>query len=64
MAKKRFKILAAKGGGYYWHLEAKNNKIVCSSQVYKTKEACIRGAAWVREKAASTEILDYTSESA
>jgi uncharacterized protein YegP (UPF0339 family) len=40
-----FKVLASKDGGYYWHLQAANNEIVCwSGQTFTTKESCIRGA--------------------
>jgi uncharacterized protein YegP (UPF0339 family) len=61
MAKKnRFKILIADDGQFWWHLQAKNNKIVCSSQMFPTKEACIKGARWAKKKARKAKILDYT----
>ena len=64
MAKKnRFKILVAADGQFWWHLQAKNNEIVCSSQMFPTKEACIKGAVWVSKKARKAKILDYTGTS-
>ena len=58
-----FQIRPAKSGGYYWHLIAANNEIVCSSQVYTTKEACQKGAFWVKDNAAVTKVYDYTQDS-
>ena len=55
-----FQIRRAKSGGYWWHLVAANSEIVCSSQVYTTKEACIDGARWVKINASSAQIYDYT----
>ena len=64
MAKKnRFKIMVAGNGEFWWHLQAKNNEIVCSSQMFPTKEACIKGARMVRKKARKAKILDYTGTS-
>ena len=61
MAKKmRFKIMVADDGQYWWRMQAKNNKIVCSSQMFPTKEACIKGALLVKKKARKAKILDYT----
>lgn len=60
----RFKVLAAKSGGYYWHFQAANNEIVCASQVYTTKESAIQGAYVMKTKAGDAEVYDYTGESA
>jgi uncharacterized protein YegP (UPF0339 family) len=64
MAEDRFKILAAQGGGFYWHFQAANNEIVCASQVYRTKEAAIRGAYVIKANAAKAQMYDYTGEPA
>ena len=60
-AKDEFQMLKAAIGGFYWHLKARNSEIVCSSQVYTTKEACIRGACWVKNNAADAKVYDYTA---
>lgn len=57
---RRFTILASKDGGFYWHIQSKNNRIVCASQVYETREACLKAAEWVRDKAYSAEVLDHS----
>lgn len=64
MAEDRFKILRADGGGYFWHFQDANNEIVCASQVYTTKQAAIKGAYVMKEKAGGAKIYDYTGESA
>lgn len=61
-AQNEFQILAAKGGGYYWHFKSANNEIVCASQVYTTKQAAIHGAYVVKNDAAGAPVLDYTRE--
>jgi uncharacterized protein YegP (UPF0339 family) len=58
----RFEVHPAKGGGYFWHLQAANNEIVCSSQVYTTKEAASKGAFWVQKNAGSATVYDCTGE--
>ncbi|HEY2579189.1 MAG TPA: YegP family protein [Streptosporangiaceae bacterium] len=55
-----FQILAAKGGGYYWHFKSANHDIVCASQVYTTKQAAIHGAYVIKNNAADTPVRDYT----
>jgi uncharacterized protein YegP (UPF0339 family) len=57
-----FQIREAKDGGYYWHLMAANNEIVCSSQVYTTFEACKDGAFWVKNNATAANVYDYTKD--
>ncbi len=64
MAEDRFKVLAARGGGYFWHFQAANNEIVCASQVYATKAAAIHGANVMKIKAGGAKVYDYTGESA
>jgi hypothetical protein len=60
-AEDEFQVLKAKSGGFYWHLKARNGEIVCSSQVYTTKEACTKGAFWVKLNAADATVYDYTA---
>lgn len=61
-AENQFQIWPAKGGGYYWHLMATNNEIVCSSQVYTTFEAAEKGAFWVKDNATTAKVWDYTKD--
>lgn len=61
-AEDRFKVLRAEGGGYFWHLQAANNEIVCASQVYTTKEACSDGAFWVKKNGGDAPVYDCTGE--
>jgi uncharacterized protein YegP (UPF0339 family) len=58
----RFRIKSARNGGYFWDFVAPNNEIVCASQVYTTKEACIRGAGLVKAQGGAAQIWDHTDE--
>jgi len=59
----RFVVLAAKGGGYYWHFQAVNSEIECASQVYTTKAAAVQGARTLEANAAGAKVYDGTGES-
>lgn len=60
----RFRIKLAKSGGYFWDFVASNNEIVCASQVYSTKEACVRGMSVVAAHGGTAERWDHTDEPA
>ena len=58
----RFRVREAKGGGFFWDFVAPNNEIVCASQVYSSKEACVKGLTVVREEADLAEVRDKTDK--
>ena len=58
-----FKILKNTEGGYYWHLEAADSRVVAwSGQAYAIKQACVSEVYWVKDNASLIMIYDYTGE--
>jgi uncharacterized protein YegP (UPF0339 family) len=61
-AEVRFEIHPARGGGYFWHLKAANNEIVCSSQVYAAKESASDTVRWIKQNAGNAKVQDHTGQ--
>ena len=56
----KFEIFKDAHNEYRFHLRAANNKIIASSEGYKTKEKCLKGIRSVKRNAAKAEIVDLT----
>lgn len=43
---------------WYFHLRAANNQVICSSQGYTTKKACLNGIESVQKNANSAKLFE------
>ena len=46
------------GWHYYFHLKAPNGKIICQSEAYNTKAACLKGIEAIKRYAADAEVVE------
>ena len=56
----RFQIYRDQVGEYRWRLVAANNRYVCWSEGYSTKQGAIDSVYWVKKWAASAPVNDLT----
>jgi len=50
------------GTGIKFDLKATNGQVIATSEVYKTKLACLKGLESVRKNAAAANVEDHTEE--
>ena len=43
---------------WYFHLKAPNNQIICASQGYTTKHACLNGIESIKKNAKTAKIIE------
>ncbi len=55
-----FEIRRATDGQYYFVLQAENNEIIATSEMYKQKDSAINGIEAVKRVAADAPINDTT----
>lgn len=55
-----FEINYTAGKGYWWHLKAQNNQILCHSEIYTTKQSAQNGIAAVKRIAPHASVYDRT----
>ena len=58
---RKFKIKDAKDGQYYFTLQADNNEIIATSEMYTTKQGCQNGIESVKENAPDAPVEDETN---
>ena len=57
---RKFKIETSTDGQYYFTLQADNNEIIATSEMYTTKQNCQNGIDSVKTNAPNAEIVDTT----
>ena len=55
-------LIRATGSGIKFDLKAPNGQTIASSEVYKTRAACLRGIASIQKNAPAAAIEDHTQE--
>lgn len=55
-----FEIRKAVSGDFYFILKAKNGRVLCTSEMYKSKQKCKKGVRSVVKNAAKNQIEDLT----
>jgi uncharacterized protein YegP (UPF0339 family) len=49
----KFEIFKGKDGQWYFHLKAKNNKIIAHSEGYRNKKSCYKAIHSIRDNASA-----------
>lgn len=62
MHQSKFEVFIGKDDKYYFHLSAGNGEIICSSQGYHSKDACLKGIYSIRENASKALIVEIEKE--
>lgn len=57
---KKFKIEKSTDEQYYFTLQADNNEIIATSEMYTTKQSCNNGIDSVKENASDAPVEDNT----
>lgn len=56
----RFEVLKSKKTGqWYFHLRARNGRILCASELYRNKQNCLKTAKLVQRLASGAKILVF-----
>lgn len=53
----KIQILKSTNGQFYWRIVARNNRILATSETYKSKQSAIKSAFLLREEAPVVEDL-------
>lgn len=58
LSKGVFEIKKSANGQYFWVLKAANNQIICSSEIYVSKQSAKEGIASCMKNAANSYVID------
>ncbi len=56
----KFEILLSSSQQYYFNLIAPNGKVIATSEMYNSKQACEKGIESVKLNAPKAKVVDYS----